>query len=194
MCICSYWFLLYHSMAFQNNKIPEQFLNDLFRNLSQFPIWQPMAEIGWTAECGKKLPDKKCRKKLYFPSSIILEKTGLDSENHVRSSSCWRPSFIVIQLKLLATIRMIKTRETYRTLKILPRHVKSGRTCEFRSRFRVNSSIFFRYWWIQEFFKVLKSTWEFLIFLPITTQIYNLDLLTELDWDWSKDGKFSDIF
>ena len=99
-----HWFLLYHSMAFQNNKISDQFLNELFQNLSQFPIWQPMAEIGWTAECGKKLPDKKCRKKLYFPSSIILEKTGLDSENHVRSSSCWRPSFIM-QLKLLATIR-----------------------------------------------------------------------------------------
>ena len=145
-------------MAFQNNKISEQFLNDLFRNLSQFPIWQPMAEIGWTAECGKKLPDKKCRKKLYFPSSIILEKTGLDSENHVRSSSCWRPSFIVMQLKLLATIRMIKTRETYRTLKILPRHVKSGRTCEFRSRFRVNSLIFFRCWWIQEIFKIYLRT------------------------------------
>ena len=136
-------------MAFQNNKISEQFLNGLFRNLPQYPIWQPMAEIGWTAECGKKLPDKKCRKKLYFPSSIILEKTGLDSENHVRSSSCWRPSFIM-QLKLLATIRMIKTRETYRTLKILPQHVKSGRTCEFRSRFRVNSSVFFRCGWIQE--------------------------------------------
>ena len=150
-------------MAFQNNKTSEQFLNDLFRNLSQFPIWQPMAEIGWTAECGKKLPDKKCRKKLYFPSSIILEKTGLDSENHVRSSSCWRPSFIM-QLKLLATIRMIKIRETYCTLKILPRHVKSGRTCEFRSRFRVNSSVFFRCWWIQEI-KNLEITLEFLIFL-----------------------------
>ena len=143
-------------MAFRKNKISEQFLNDLFRNLSQFSIWQPMAEIGWTAECGKKLPDKKCRKKLYFPSSIILEKTGLDSEYHVRSSSCWRPSFIVMQLKLLATICMIKTRKTYRTLKILPRHVKSGRTCEFRSRFRVNSSIFFRCWWIQEIFKSIE--------------------------------------
>ena len=180
-------------MAFQNNKIPEQFLNDLFRNLSQFPIWQPMAEIGWTAECGKKLPDKKCRKKLYFPSSIILEKTGLDSENHVRSSSCWRPSFIVMQLKLLATIRMIKTRETYRTLKILPRHVKSGRTCEFRSRFRVNSLIFFRCWWIQEIFKSIE------IYLRISnlSANHNADLQsrpTKLDWDWSKDGKFSDIF
>ena len=180
-------------MAFQNNKIPEQFLNDLFRNLSQFPIWQPMAEIGWTAECGKKLPDKKCRKKLYFPSSIILEKTGLDSENHVRSSSCWRPSFIVMQLKLLATIRMIKTRETYRTLKILPRHVKSGRTCEFRSRFRVNSLIFFRCWRIQEIFKSIE------IYLRISTLSanHNADLQsrpTKLDWDWSKDRKFSDNF
>ena len=165
-------------MAFQNsNKTSEQFLNGLFWNLSQFPIWQPMAEIGWTAECGKKLPDKKCRKKLYFPSSIILEKTGLDSENHVRSSSCWRPSFIM-QLKLLATIRMIKTRETYRTtLKILPlgMYCKKWKdmwvsievSCKFVGILSVlmNSGIFW---------KVLKSTREFLIFLPITTQIYNL--------------------
>ena len=168
-------------MAFQNsNKTSEQFLNGLFWNLSQFPIWQPMAEIGWTAECGKKLPDKKCRKKLYFPSSIILEKTGLDSENHVRSSSCWRPSFIM-QLKLLATICMIKTRKTYRTtLKILPRSackkwkdmwVSIEVSCKFVGILSVlmNSG---------NFLKVLKSsTW--ILFLCNHSANHNADLQSQ---------------